>query len=188
MILRLLALICILFVHAPKAQALGLDIDALYYTDNFTYSEDSSYNRLLWDVGIMFNLDKKGRFVAGWGYGSRHFEEDASGTTTELSITEMGPRFGFYFDKQGAWSLFVTYYLQAKGEYTATDTTELRGTSLKGELLFSPVILESFSFGIKLNYYQSSFGEEIIDSTTLESVSYSRSTIYPSLAFSYRWN
>ncbi|MGE0763065.1 MAG: hypothetical protein AB7N80_07300 [Bdellovibrionales bacterium] len=172
-----------------KAQALTFDLNIFYYTDALAATTDSDYKRTIYDFAIMLNLNRKGSLVLGWSYASVAADDTASSTTTSYSSTEMGPRFGYYFDRNFLWSFFFTYNLQAKSDYSSgSSTAEWRGTSMKGELGYMPQWNEQFQAGVKLNYYKSTYNEQITNSTTLTSVSNGRTMIYPSLAFVYRFN
>lgn len=134
------------------------------------------------------DLNKKGTLVLGWNYGSLSFE-DNPGESTKLTVTDMGPKLTYYFDKNLSWPISFTYNLITRGKYTSGATeAEQRGTSMKGEIGYTPQISESWYAGAKLNYYKASFNEEVVDDTALAKVTNGRTVIYPSFTLLYRWN
>ncbi|MGE3681821.1 MAG: hypothetical protein AB7G93_08855 [Bdellovibrionales bacterium] len=179
-----------LFLTAVNASATPVVFDAnvFYFTDDFTYNNASSaYKRTFWDVMIGLGLNKKASWVVGWNYGSMTFTENP-GTETSLTVTDMGPKLLVYLDRNRTWALGFTYNLITTADYSTSGvSTELRGTSLRGEFGYLPEMWEGIYMGAKLNYYQASFKEEV-SSSTLTEVTHSRTTIYPSFAFTWRWD
>ncbi len=165
------------------------DINVFYFTDTFTYSSaDSAYKRTFYDFMAGFGLTKKRSFVLGWNYDSMTFS-DNPGAETSLKITDMGPKFVYYFDKDRTWVVAFTYNLITKGTYSSGATTsELRGSSMKAEAGYLPMMWENVFMGAKLNYYKATFNEEITNTTTLTPVSNSRTVIYPSFSMTIRWD
>lgn len=175
------------FFHSPS-QALSLDANVFYLTDSLSVTTDTTSTRLFWDFAVTINLDKRGQWVVGWAYNTLSISESGS-TTSEFSLTEMGPKFGYYIDKEKVWSIMFTYNFQSQADYSSGSTTaEWRGTSYKGEFGFTPAFTENFHAGIKLNYYQASFNEQFVSGTTFSTISNSRSIIYPTIAFIYRFD
>lgn len=180
-------LLAFLTVTGGSAQALTLDANLFYLSDSLTVTTDSTTTSLFWDFAVTINLDKKGQWVIGWAYNSLSISQSGA-TTSEFTLTEMGPKVGYYIDKAKVWSIFLTYNFQSQADYSdSTTTAEWRGTSLKGELGFTPAFTENFHAGVKLNYYQASFSEQFVNSTTFSTISNKRNIIYPTVAFIYRF-
>ncbi len=167
-----------------------IDAGLFYFTDDFNYnSTNSAYKRLMWDLNVGLPLTKKGRWVLGWNYGSYTLTEAPSGTETSLKITDMGPKLYYYFDKERTWVIAFTYNLISKADYSSGGTTtELRGTSMKGEVGYMPQMWENVFMGAKLNYYKPAFKEEITGNTSLAQVTHGRTVIYPTFAVTFRWD
>lgn len=174
--------------HARAASPM-IDAGIFYFTDDFSYnSTSSSYKRLMWDLNLGLNLNKKGRWVLGWNYASYTLTENP-GTETSLKITDMGPKLYYYLDKERTWVIAFTYNLITKADYSsAGTTTELRGSSMKAEFGYMPMMWEGVYMGAKLNYYKPSFKEEVTGGTSLAEVTHSRTVIYPTFAFTFRWD
>ena len=178
----------LLFLTVQSAQAeLVFDLNLFYLSDSFSYTDDSSNGRLTYDVMIGAGLDRRGKFVLGWNYSSFSFEDDPGDAEVTVAVTDMGPRIVYYFDKELTFNLALTYNLITNGSYNSdTVETELRGTSYRAEIGYTPKITESLFIGAKLQYYVVSVAEEI-DETTIEEVSYNRTFIYPTFTLTYRF-
>lgn len=185
----LVALLLLLIL--PRAHAASIEANVFYFSDSMSYaSQASTYNRTLWDIYIGLNLDKKGRLIMGWNYGSMSFTDSPNGTPTKLTISDMGPKVTYYIDKDLRFPLSVTYNIISKGSYSSGGGTALeeRGTSMKVEFGYTPQIGENIFFGAKLNWYKASFSEEVSNQTALAKVTNGRTAIYPSLSILYRFN
>jgi len=170
------------------AHALTLDTSLFYLSDSFSATSDTTSTRIFGEFAVTINLDKKGQWVIGWSYNYMSITESGS-TTSDFGLTEMGPKLGYYLDKDYIWSIFFTYNFQSKADYSSgSSTAEWRGTSMKGELGFTPAFGENFNAGVKLNYYITNFNEEFTSGTTFSTISNSRSLIYPTIAFIYRFD
>ena len=171
-----------------NVRALTVDTSLFYISDSLSISTNTTNTKILGDLAVTIKLDKKGQWFVGWAYNYISISESGT-TTSEFGLTEMGPRFGYYIDKQKIWSLTFTYNLQSTADYSSGGTSaEWRGTSMKGEVGYTPPISETVHAGIKLNYYQANFSEQFVNTTTFSTISNSRSIIYPSIAFIYHWN
>lgn len=187
-LVRVLALWGAILATPALAAPPVIDANLFYFSDSFTYETDSSNSRMMWDIMVGIPISKKGRWVLGWNYDSLSFTDKPT-TETTLTVTDMGPKLIYYFDKHKTWAVGLTYNLITKGTYTSGSTnTDLRGTSMKFEAGYLPMMWENVFIGAKINYYKPSFTEEVTNTTQLEQVSYSRTTIYPSFAFTFRFD
>lgn len=184
----LTALICLVAL-APKASALGVDMDFLYLSDALTGSNQASNSRMIWDMAATLNLNKKGTMVLGWNYGSFSATDKVGSTTNTLTISEMGPVFGYYIDKNFIYSVYLTYNMISTGKFNnGSSQAEWRGATLKAEFGFNPPISETVTLGLKLVYYQASFSEQIVGSTALSKTANGRTMIYPTVGIGIRFN
>ncbi|NJL26096.1 MAG: hypothetical protein HC902_13630 [Calothrix sp. SM1_5_4] len=167
-----------------------IDVDLFYFSDGFTYSSvNNEYKRTIWDVMIGLPLSRKGRWVLGWNYGSLTFSDSPGGTETSLTVSDMGPELSYYLNRDRTLEISFVYNIITKGTYNpGGDSTELRGTSMRVEVGYLPQITDSLLMGAKLNYYKATFNEEVTGQTTLSQVTHSRTVIYPSFAFTLRWD
>ena len=181
-----------LAVTALNAYAIApmIDTNVFYFTDSFTYSSQASaYKRIMYDLNVGLPLTKKGRWILGWNYGSYALSENP-GTETSLKITDMGPKLYYYFNKDRTWVAALTYNLITKADYSGGGAaeTELRGTSMKFEAGYLPMMWENVFMGAKLNYYKANVKEEISTQTSLAQVTHNRAVIYPTFAVTFRWD
>ncbi|MCB0385461.1 MAG: hypothetical protein KDD43_08715 [Bdellovibrionales bacterium] len=186
--LKLIASI-IVGLSTLSASAFSIDTNLFYLSDALSVTSDTTATKMFLDVSINLDLSKKGDFTIGWGYSIISIGDEAGGTETTFGLTEMGPRFGYYIDKERLWGLFLTYNLQATADYKAGGTeVEWRGSSLKAEIGYRPELTENLLAGMHLIYYSASFSEQLSGSTTFTLVSNSRSIIYPAFTLSYRFD
>jgi hypothetical protein len=182
-------LVSILSVRAAAAPPI-IDANVFYFSDDFSYNDtSSSYSRTMYDLAVGLTLTKKGRWALAWNYASYSLSETPDTQETSLSITDMGPKIFYYLDKDKTWVIAFTYNLITTADYSdgAGESTELRGSSMKAEAGYLPMMWEGIYMGAKLNYYKASFKEEITGQTSLEQVTHARTVIYPSFSMTVRW-
>lgn len=185
-----LGILLLTFVAVPAHAVLPVfDLDVFYFSDTMVYnSQSSTYQRTFYDFMLGMPLNSKGRWVLGWNYDAYSFK-DNPGTATTLSVTDMGPKLVYALNNDKTMVLAFSYNLITKGTYNpGTTASQLRGTSMRAEFGYMPMIADGTFLGFKLNYYKASFTEEVTNQTTLSHVTDSRTGIYPSLAFTYRFN
>ncbi len=185
-----LALIAALACPSASAVMPVFDINLFYFTDTMAYSSSPAYKRTFYDLMVGFPVTKKRSFIVGWNYDSLSFSDDDGTGPTTLAVTDMGPKFVYYINKDRTWVLGFTYNLITKGTYSPNGgtATELRGSSMRFEAGYTPMMWENVFIGAKLVYYKATFAEEITNNTTLEQVSYGRTAIYPAFAITVRWD
>lgn len=177
------------FSYRASAVTPVFDVNVFYFSDTFTHSSvANTYKRTFYDFMIGFGVTKSRRFIVGWNYDTMQFS-DNPGTETSLKISDMGPKFVYYFNKDRTWSLGFTYNLITTGTYTSGSTnSELRGSSMRVEAGYLPMMWENVFLGAKIVYYKASFKEEITNNTTLTDVTDSRTAIYPEFAMTIRFD
>lgn len=165
-----------------------INADAFYLSDSFTYSSSSTtVGRTFWDIMVGLPLTAKDRIVLGWNYGSYSFS-DNPGTAKSLTVSDMGPELFLFVDNDRLWGVEFAYGLVTSASYNSgSTTTTLKGSSLRAGLSRVVPITETFLLGAKLTYYQVSLNEEVTGGTTLATVSDSRTLIYPSFTFTFRF-
>jgi hypothetical protein len=184
-----LAFIFVILAFGGGVQAAHIEGNLFYLSDSLTASStETTASRILGDVALMINLTKKGGITVGWSY-NYVSATDSAATEQSFSLTEMGPKFGFFFDKAKEWGLGLAYHLLSDATYD-DDGTQVtwEGNSYKAEIGYAPAFGESFRAGVYLNYYQANFSEQLDSSENFSTVSNSRSIIYPSIHFSYNFS
>jgi len=189
----MLGLVGIIFSFCSVVNAGFIDTNLFYFSKGRTVtSEDETENQTLIDLGFGFDIDKKGSFQIGWSVSSFSSTEataiTGTATTTTLSASEMGPKFGYYIDKDQWWGVFLTYNLISTTTYKrgTGDEAKWSGTTIKAEVGFAPQITENIYGGLRLNYYIATFASQIVGTDTYSVISNTRSLIYPAIYFSYR--
>lgn len=183
-----LGLTATLLTSAQRAQAAAFETNLFYISDNLEAGDKATGTKMFVDGAILINLTKSGKTLIGWSFGMISTSDTGADERT-FSLMEMGPKLSYLMGRERHWSLAFTYNLQSTAKYTsAGGEAEWRGVSYKVELGYTPQITERIWAGLKLNYYLASFGEQLVGSTTYSTISNSRSLIYPSVSFSFRWD
>ena len=175
------------FMGLTQAKAFTVDLGLFYLTDALSASTDTTSAKTIYDLAVYLDLTKKGQYILGWRYGS-YSTVDSTGTEVTYSLTDMGPSFGYYFDKSKNWVILLTYNIVVNGALKtgATDVT-WRGSSIKAQAGYTVPFTESLNLGAHLNYHSSTFNEQLSGTTTFSTVSYTKVLIYPSFQMSYRF-
>lgn len=171
------------------AASFAFDVDLFSFQDTFSNGGvSSSYTRTMWDLAPLVALDKKAHWLLGWNYDSMSFSDSPAAVPTTLTVTNMGPKIVYYFDKDRTWVTGFTYDLITTGNFTSAGaTSQFRGTALKAEFGYTPEMFSGVMMGAKMNYYKATFNEQVV-STTLTKVSDGRTVIYPTFAITIRWD
>ena len=152
----------------------------LYFTreddvDQFTY------NRMDNRIVLAASVDRSGKFFIGFNYHiwNKANKADASSNEDELSMTEFGATFTYFWDENRIWKTSFSYNLKASGERTTSGTTEdVDGSSMLFSIGFQVPITRKFSLGLSMNYHALTISESVTGTTSSE-VSESYTTIYP---------
>lgn len=177
-----------MLISTQQTHGASFDINLFYMSDTFVGSSESQSTKMMIDFAPTLDLTRRGALVLGWNYGIVSLSESVDSSDSKFSATDMGPKIGWYINRDRTWSLFFTYNLISTAKYDDGDgELEWRGTSMKVELGYTIDFGSSLLMGAKLNYYSASYSEELSQSTNFEEISYSRSLIYPSLAMVYRF-
>ena len=167
-----------------KTFAFNADLNFFFLTDSLETTATTSRTSIFYDIALMLDLNKKGTVSLGWSYDSVSISDEAT-STTDFDLTEMGPKFNYYFDKGRVWGTGVVYNLISNATYNPGTAQKWRGGSYKIDFFYTPPITDELYIGVKLNYYVATY-TEAVSSTTLTTISYTKSIIYPSLTISYR--
>lgn len=167
--------------------AAQIDLGVFYFTDAVSHTSENTYNRLAWDFFIGLNADKKARHVIGLNLNSVSTTDSIAGTETTFASSDLGIRYMFYMDKGLSWPIALTYNIQSTGTFNDGTEATWRGTSLLGSFGYIPEIEEGQHMGIYLNYYAGSYSERIVGTSTYTTVSYTKTMIYPSIVYSFRY-
>jgi hypothetical protein len=151
-----------LFLSTSAFAIVTIDGNVFYFSDSYVNSTTQSYSRLIWDAAVSLNLSKKGQVMLGWDYNSGSFDDTTGTNTTQtVAVTGMGPKLTFYLDKELEWSLAGVYDLILNATQSGTSSYTYRGYGLKAEFGYTGHISESMLLGIKMNWYEAVFTEQI---------------------------
>ena len=186
--LLFLAILLILFL--PKVASSNVFFQWSFNIDNMTDNVEKfnygTMNNYLF-LGIAVTPTKQfifGQNVVIW---NRTHKID-SGETSQMSLTEMGPKCLLYFTEERTMGISFAYHPYTKGTRKVSDgeSEKISGTSMLGSVVFHFRITKNFFMGASLNYHSTSIAESTVDEET-ETVSHTYATYYPALEFVLRW-
>jgi hypothetical protein len=167
---------------------MAIDLNLFYDSDSSSIaSTDAASKSMIYDIAPMIVLDDETTYVVGWNFGSYKLTSTDALTDVSYSLTEMGLRFGYFFDADSAWSIYLVYNLIATATYNDGTEQEWRGTTYKVEIGYTPRILRKLHGGFKLNYHVASFDEQFVGGSAFTEISNARTLIYPSFHLTYRF-
>ena len=171
---------------SPKAHSF-FEVNGLYMTDSFDLTAEGAYSTMLLDVAIGFSLDRQKKYGVGWNYSMHSITSELNGVEDSYSSTHMGPRFIWNLGREQSWTWGLTYNLKLEGTHQITGDSEytLRGASLKTDFTYN-IHLGTYSrLGLRFNYLASRYSERLQGETDYETVSQTRTLMYPSASFTY---
>ena len=116
---------------------------------------------------------------------TRDYKASSSSTKVPLSITELGPRFIYFWGEDRIFYNSVTWNPYAKGTRTISgNKEEISGYSYLINAGFAYKITKIFRGGFAINYHALNISEKTIG-TTKTKLTQKYTTIYPSIEFSY---
>lgn len=170
-----------LFTGLDRAFA-HVELNLFYDSDSLSTGTAATSTKMFIDGTVGFEIDRKGMYLVGWNY-SLYSTSETSATTTTYASTQMGPRFLVMLDKNKNWSVGLSYNLVTTATYSdGSGTSEKwKGTGIKADLGYTFALSDSIRFGLRLNYSMTSYVEKLVGDTDYSVISYSRSTMYPSV-------
>lgn len=169
----------------PAAASAFVELNAFYYSEAATQATTTSGTRMFIEAAVGFKVDKKGQFLAGWGYAT-HSHTDTGTTSTTYTSTQMGPRFVWLIDKDRTWGLGFAYYIVTSASYDGGSSAETwKGTAMHLDLGYNLPVSEDFLVGLRLNYSSATFTEKLVGSSNYSEIAYAKTYMYPSVAAIY---
>ncbi len=186
-IVLIVPVLLVLLVSLQSRAGGFMELNAFYFSDAATVSTTSTRTEMLFDGCLGFDIDKTGMYQVGWNYSS-HSVSDASTTTTTYTSAQMGPKFVFYFNKERTWALAGAYNLITTATYSTGGSTaeKWRGTSMNIEFGYGLPLSEAMRLGLRLIYSAASY-TEVVTTSSLTTVSYARTLIYPAIHMSFHF-
>jgi hypothetical protein len=175
-------------LFATQAQAVTAELGLFYFTDDLSSTNDFGISRTIYDFAVLMTSQGRQMIGIGWGYAGVSSTEGST-TDTTYSSTETGPKFSYLFGRDQNWYLGFAYNLLAKATFStgSGEEAEWRGTSMKVEFGYLPKINGRLNAGVKLNYHQASYSEQITNNTTLTQETNTKTMIYPTFAMVWKF-
>jgi hypothetical protein len=178
-----------LVIASLSGQASFLIDISTNYTSDSDDVDNLAFNKMDNRIFLGASLDKKNKFYFGQNAMllSREFQT-AAGTTDTVSVTEIGPRFQYFFNEGKNVFIAAAWNPYAKGERTRSNTTEeISGSSYFVSLGYGIKISRKLNLGASLNYHVLSIAK-VTDTSNVESeVTQAYTSIYPMIEFSFRF-
>lgn len=180
-------LFCTVLFSSISAKAVVAELGLFYFTDDLSSTSSISHSRTIYDFAVLMTSDGRRLLGIGWNY-SGVSSTDSTTAETSYSSTETGPKFTYMFGREQDWYVGLAYNLLAKAQFSdANGEAEWRGTSIKGEFGFLPKVNNRLNIGVKLNYHQASYTEQITNTTTLTQTTNTKTMIYPTFAMVWKF-
>jgi hypothetical protein len=166
-----------------------VELSAMYLSDTLNPgTTTTSTTRMYIDGSIGFMIDKRGQYLAGWGY-SMHSTSNGADNTTTYSSTQMGPRFLIYLDRDLTYVLGLAYLLVSSASYSdgaGTDET-WKGTVIRADFGYAFAISPTLQLIGRFNYSMASYVEKLVGGTTYSTDASKQTAMYPSIALNWIW-
>lgn len=162
--------------------SLGHDSDAdTVANSTFTYSR---MQNMLY-VGATIGADQK--LVFGWNfYLWNRSQKAGTGTTQEVSLTELGPRITYFFNMERNFYISAAYHPYVKGTITGTQNEEVSGSGYLASMGYQHKASKLIYIGASLNYQATGIDKSTVAQTE-STVSYKYNMIYPLIEISFRF-
>ena len=180
-------LFCAVLLTSISAKAVVAELGLFYFTDDLSSTNTMQNSRTIYDFAVLMTSDGRRLLGIGWNYAGVS-STDNSTTETSYSSTETGPKFTYMFGREQNWYVGLAYNLLAKAQFSdASGEAEWRGTSIKAEFGYLPKVSSRINVGVKLNYHQASYNEQITNTTTLTQTTNTKTMIYPTFAMVWKF-
>ncbi|MBT3584128.1 MAG: outer membrane beta-barrel protein [Halobacteriovoraceae bacterium] len=169
--------------------AFMFNVSTFYFTDSDNAGTTNfSYTRMNNNIFLGASMGKKEQFFFGVSYMMITRSNSNGSDTDEVSTTEIGPTFLYYFNKDRNWYVSGGWLPFAKGDRTLTGVSEdIDGSGLHGAFGYQVKFSKHFYLGASINYHSTSITESIDSANTKSDVSNSYSTIMPMFDLSIRF-
>lgn len=157
-----------------------------------TYSDDQSnleYSRMHNGVFAAASVGRSNKFYLGPSYHmtSKTHKAAEGETEKEVSFTEFGATFLYYFDDDRRWKVEATYNLSVKGERSDGSTTaDLDGSGYRLNAGYQLPVNKNFAIGASITYQAINISSNVVDNVETEETE-SYTTITPMLELSFRF-
>lgn len=170
-------LVATVLTFLPLVTMAGLvDMNVIYSSDSVKTATTATNTLTAYDFSVGIPIGKRDIFVS-FAYGSFSSSQNPGTTASTWTGTDMGLRFSGFFGRGKLFCSSFTYNFKSTVKYKSDPSdVELRGTSMKLDIGMNYWFSENIALVAKLFYYAPTLGEEI-DATTLNKVSYARTSM-----------
>ena len=167
---------------------LVLESNLFYYTNALTSTTSDTQSKWLGEVFAGGSIPKY--YFMGWNVNLNNRSTSSAAGSTSLTTTEMGPRFGAFFGKGGIYSVALTFNPLVSATFNPPNgggTEKWQGYGYLIELGFAPQVGKVLYAGVKIIYDVARYSSRTDAGNITSSVSYTQSSIFPSLYLSWRY-
>jgi hypothetical protein len=188
--MRFLIFMCtiMLLLQTATAHAFFIEGSVFYFSDGLKTTSADSSSQTLFDAALGFDLDHQGRYQVGWSYGLYSTSSSTAGVSSSYSATVMGPQFNVFLGHTKSWEFSLVYGIVTNASVSTAGATaeKWRGSSYKLNVgyLFKLNEEGTSNLGLKLNYLVGMYGENFGSGAAYSKISYTKTLIYPSIAYS----
>lgn len=154
----------------------------LNYTSDTDTQKSFEYARINGALFIGASVGKKDKFYIGQNISIYTRSDNQEGLeNSEISVTEIGPKFLYYFSENKNLYFSGTWNPYAKGERKSTETNKISGWSYNIALGYQLKINRFFYLGANLNYHNLNITTQTDSNNQETEVSHSFTSIIPML-------
>lgn len=176
----------LLLITAAQPAAAYIELNGFYYSDSLSTSSTNSTSNMIAEASIGFGVDKKLSYLIGWDYSMISITRTAT-SSVKYTASQMGPRFIWRIGKDQNWSLGLGYYLIANAKDNGNGAVEWSGSAYKIDFGYSFDIGNDLQLGVRGNYSQANYNQQLSGGSNYTKISFSRTETYPSLYLIWIW-
>lgn len=160
--------------------------------NNFTSASDDhsgtfEFSRMTNGAFLGAAISKKQQLYFGQNI-IQYSRSFSTGSSTEVSTLELGPRFTFFFSEAKTWHMNLIWNPYAKGERTSSGSTEtIDGWSYEIAFGYQYKVTKKFYMGATVVYHSLAITTVTDSSNTETETSYTYSSIYPMITLNFRF-
>jgi len=160
--------------------------------NNFTSSSDDhsgtfEFSRMTNGAFLGAAISKKQQLYFGQNV-IQYSRSYNTGSTTEVSTLELGPRFTFFFSEMKTWHINLIWNPYAKGERSSSGSTDtIDGWSYEVAMGYQYKVTKKFYMGATIAYHSFAVTTVTDSSNTETETSFTYSSIYPMITLNFRF-
>lgn len=174
------------YAQAKKSSAgFMLDTNLSYFKGSQSAVTNESATNLYASAFVGAAMDRI--WYIGWDTAYTSSQPTTAAGSQTITNIKLGPCFGLFLNTSHSLTMSASYYVYSKASYAATGATGASwfGGGYQAQLGYAPMISENLFMGIRLIYDASTFSTST-SSSTVTSVSYTKTNIFPAFAMTLR--